>query len=343
MFSISDSVTQAFVNSKSQQLKTELYLSIYRKNKISNDYAKTVKNISKISNKIMKLKEKGYSNENYKIGSLIKKLDFEYDKKENLIRNAQELYYDDINNSILIADRLICRYRQGLMLVDYAKKICSSSSSYGRLVYEIFKKLSSRPLFDNLKKLVGNKKSTYFEKVIADNPRLKTKDFLETEQGSLLIESHFILFLIQLYTKNLSEEQLKELLNNIITEVGKGNLELTEKLHQLYKGGLLSKQFSTIILQIIRLSVGKGVFMNSAVRITNIILRVVAGRGMTYARNAVFRKLLARLLGTGPLAIVINIVLIIPDFASIINKRDYMGVINSILLLYFLRNENAII
>ncbi|MFX0137298.1 MAG: hypothetical protein ACFFDN_26910 [Candidatus Hodarchaeota archaeon] len=342
MFTIIDSVTHAFSNSKSQELRAELYLTIYRKNEISNNYAKTIKNISKISNKIMKLKEKGYLDESKEIVKKVEKLEKEYNKKEEFISYAQKMQ-DDINNSSLIANRLICRYRQGLMLVDYVKKIFNANSSYGRLVFEILKKLSSRSIIDNLKRIAGNKKSTYFEEVLADNPKLKNKSFLETEQGSLLIESHLILFLIQLYTKDLSEEQLKELLNEIITEIGKGDLELTNKLHELYKGGSLAKQFSTIILQIIRLSVGKGVFMNSAVRISNVILRAIIGKGMSFTRNAIFRKFLARFLGAGPLAIAINIFLFISDVAAFINRRDYMGVVNSIMFLYFLRNENSII
>ena len=342
MFSISNSVTQAFTSSKNQDLRAELYLTIYRKNKISNNYAKTIKKISKISNKIMKLKKKDYSDDSKKLVDLGNELEKEYSKKEEFISNAQKMS-TEINNSSLIANRLVGRYKQGFMLVDRIKKIVNANSSYGRLVFDIFKKLSSKSMIDIFKRVFGNKKSTYFEEVLADNPKLNDKSYIETEQGALLIESHFILFLIQLYTNDLSEEELKELLNEIITEVGKGDLDLTKKLHDLYKGGLLSKQFSKIILQIIRLSVGKGVFMNSAVKITNIILRAVVGKGMTYARNAVFRKFLARFLGAGPMAIIINILLIIPDVAVILNRRDYMGVVNAIMFLYFLRNENAII
>ena len=78
--------------------------------------------------------------------------------------------------------------------------------------------------------------------------------------------------------------------------------------------------------------------MNTSVILTNIILRKIIGKGLTYPQNAVLRRLLARTLGSGPLALVINVVLIIPDIASIINRRDYVAAINTIFLLYFLRN-----
>ena len=108
----------------------------------------------------------------------------------------------------------------------------------------------------------------------------------------------------------------------------------------MYKAGKLGKDISEIALQLIRISVGKSLFMNDAVKVTNVFLRLIVGKGMTYGRNAAFRKFIAKWLcdSEDPYTLIYLIISLIPDIAALINPRDYRGLLNTIMALYLLRN-----
>ena len=339
-YTIYDSVRSAYENSDNTELKADIFLTIYLRSEESKEYYKLQKKIAKLSKKVQKL-----SNNNglyqEKIEQLSKKIEEKIKRKQELVEIAKNESL--ICDYSIISKRLIGRYRQGLMIVDAARKVITDNSSYGRMLYSVFYALNKDSPIRNIKRMMGKLEPTYLSKIQNDNPKLKERTYLDTEEGALLLESHFMIFLITLATKEYTEEQLKELLDDIAKEVAGDDEELMKKIKDLYKVGAVSQKFGKILLQIVRLSVGKGLFMNSLVKITNVALRFVAGRGMSFAQNALFRKYVARFLGGGPWAIALNIVLFVPDVAILVNKRDYLGVTKTILLLYFLRNSDIIL
>lgn len=331
-YSIYQSIKDAYQKGNSEDIKVEIFLSVYRKNEISNNFCSTSKRIQKLMKKLKKLQEK---NDNIPLQNEYEKEIEELIKdKDELVNEAKSELSNEIHNPELIAERLISRYGRGLRIIDAIKGLATKNASYGKFVRNLFKDLDKK----KLTKIFSSEK-TYFEKIIEMEPKLKDNDYILTKEAALKIESFFVIFLLEKSVKDFSEDQLREMLEEIAHEISKNDKDFAQKILDISKSGNISVNLSRTLLQILRLSVGKGVFMNSAVIITNIILRQVMGKGMSYAKNAVFRKYVARILTSGPWAIVINIILLIPDLAAIFNRRDYVAAVNSILLLYLLRTE----
>lgn len=328
-YTIYQSIIDAYQKGKNEDIKTEIYLTVYRKNEISDNFCSASKKIQKLMKKLKKLQEK---NENISLQSdYEKEIEKLLKEKSNLIKEAKKTELNEINNKTLIAERLISRYGRGLRIIDGLKGLATKNGSYGKFVRDLFKDLDKKKIFSD--------KKTYYQKVTEMEPRLKDDDYIFTKEGALKIESFFVIYLLEKSLEDFSEDQLRIMLEEIAHEVSKKDKDLAEKILDISKSGNISINISRTLLQILRLSVGKGVFMNSAVIITNVILRQVMGKGMSYAKNAIFRKYVARILTSGPWAIVINIALLVPDLAALFNRRDYMAAVNTILLLYFLRTE----
>jgi len=338
LYTISDSIRNSYITNGCIDLKADIFLTIYLKNQNSMEYSKLQKKISKLSKKAQKLATKN----KHKYAGKLEQYENEI---EEAIYRKNELIELTKNNPLihdhdLISKRLIQLYRKGLVIGDLINKVYKVESSYGRLIYYIFKSLSNESIVKIIKRKFGNLKPSYLSQIQSSNPKLKDKEYLDTEEGALLLESHFIIFLVTLATEDYTEDQLKELLDTIAIEIAGDNKLLYDEIKNIYRAGAVTHRFGKILLQIVRLSVGKGLFMNSLVKVTNVALRVVAKKGMTFAQNAIFRKYVARFLGSGPWAIALNIALFIPDIATLVNKRDYFGVTKSLMLLYFIRNSN---
>jgi uncharacterized protein YaaW (UPF0174 family) len=337
MFTIFDSVSEALSKGDDKRMKAELYLALHGTSYTSNNYRKTSRNVTRLNNKIRKLQKKKDDNVSEKINNLEIDLQTAIDKKEKLIDSAIKNDLESVNPE-LIAKKLVFRHKEGLMIGDAINGVWSKDSSYGRMVAVIFRMLSKRSLKEKINKIRGKGKQTQYE-IIMKSENFKMKGFLQSREGAVLLESHFILYLMTQMVKDADEKELKEILDSIAADVAKSDEELAKKIGEIYKGGNVAGQFTKIFLQVLRLSVGKGAFMNASVRMTNVMLRSVVGKGMTFGQNAVFRKYLASLMGSGPAAIFVAAIMTIPDIAGLLNRRDYPAVIQSILFLFFLRNN----
>lgn len=178
------------------------------------------------------------------------------------------------------------------------------------------------------------------QKVESENPNVEKKSYIESEAGAKYIELQFILYFLERFTADYSSAEKEKLIEDLIKEITKDDSEKKERLLEIYKTGQLGYNISKTVLQIIRLSVGKGVFMNTAVKVTNIVLRFIIGKGMSYGRNAVFRQVLVKFFGSPNIILVI--ISLLPDLFSLVNPRNYLGLTNTIILLYLMRNKDLI-
>jgi len=331
-YSLRQSISDAYDNSDNVNIKTEIFLNVYRKDDLSNNYMKYSKKIMKLMKKIKKYTD---IKENDEIIRDCEKEMEDYSKKKDLIlEEAITKYTDLFNDKILVSQSLVSRYQRGFTIVDRFKGIENNNSPYGILVLDLFKTITAKSIF----KTFSTEKTAY-QLLLENEPELKQKEYVSSREGSEKVELNFICYLIDLSTKDYNENEIKKLLDDVVSEVSKTNEVLSKKIKAVYNSTKLTGNFSTTILQVLRLSIGKGAFMNTSVIVTNLILKKIMGKGMTYAQNAVFRKFFARFLGSGPFAIFVNIALFIPDLAAVINRRDYVATINVIFLLYFLRSD----
>jgi hypothetical protein len=151
-----------------------------------------------------------------------------------------------------------------------------------------------------------------------------------------------VLFLLELAASTMSLDDRAELFDEVAEQAGRSSAQLQSKLKDARRLLSTGSNLSKVVLQVLRLSIGRGIVVNQALELTNIALRAIVGRGLSAARSAVLKRLLVRFLGTGPLAILINVALLLPDVALLINRRDYIGLTNVLLFLYFLRNEQSL-
>lgn len=326
-FTLYHSIQDAYTKGNDVNLKAEIFLMVYRKNKLSLEYCKTSKKLIKMMKKTSKLQNNSEIRQTYQLE--VEKLT---EIKNDYVKQAIKENLKEINNSDLIASRLISRFGQGLRIVDTFKNLIDKDTPYGNFVRNVFISIDKVSLY---KRIFKNEQS-YLDNIYQLEPKLKTKEYINTEEGALKIESYFVIYLLEKSLKDFSEDQIKEMLQEISSELSKENNEMADQILDITKSMQLGINLSKILLQILRLSIGKGVFMNSSVIIANIILRNIMGKGMTYARNAVFRKYMASLLG-GPWGWITAAILVIPDIAGIVNRRDFLAATNSIMYFYFLR------
>ena len=244
-----------------------------------------------------------------------------------------------INDENKISGEIFKRFRIGFGLVDRFRKMRNANSSYGKLVYILISKLSSEGPIKKFNRFRKKEKS-YWQQLKSEKPEIKKYSFQSSREGALYLEDQLMLFFIDKLVKDYSYQEKDKMVIELINEIYSQDELEKNRILDLYKTGKLGNSISKIILQTIRNSVGKGLFMNSAVKFTNVVLRFVIGKGMTFGENAVFRQFVAKWLGgleTG-YGLVFAILTLIPDIAAFINKRDYKGLTNTTMALYLLRN-----
>lgn len=341
MYSIKDSVVEAYKNSSDKELRAIIYLSVRGDKKLSKKYLKSLKKLGKYQKKIEKLIKSGRDHYNSEVLRKDKKLKEYVGIQRKCIEEAKDK--PEIDNVDLISSRIIKEYKQGFGLVDSLRGIRNKNSPYGRVVYNLLEKISSDSLIKKIKRM-RNKEKSFMQKMKQD---VKDKKYRDSEEGAKYIELQFIIYYLDRFTADYSSDEKEKLIEDLVKEISQDNSEEKERLLKMYKTGQLGRSVSRIVLQIIRLSVGKGVFMNTAVKVTNIVLRLIIGKGMSYGRNAVFRQVVAKYLGSGgetptPWTIAVAILLTIPDLIAILNPRNYLGLTNTIIILYLLRDKNLI-
>lgn len=336
MYSIFNAVTDAYNNSSSRELKAEIYLTMYQRNDESREYLKILKRTCRNNNKLKALADREDKEED--IEELTADIERDNKRREELINEAEN--NPQIHDCELVAERLLERCRRGLIIIDLIMGFHSEHSSYGRLVYHTFKGMSRDSLIDHVSHLVGKNDPGYFQQLIDSQPEIKEEAFLDSEKGALFWESQFMTYLIGLVTQSLSEDEVRQLLDDIVQEIAQGDMELFDQLTEVYKGASAVKNFYTILAQMYRLSsLGKNAVLGtSTTKINNMILNTIIKRGAMRVKSVVVKKYLTRLLISGPLAVIINILLLVPDVAKIVNKRDYFGLTVSILLLNVMRS-----
>lgn len=340
MFTIKDSVEQAYNNSSDRELKAIIYLSLCKNDKLSKKYLKSLKKLGKFQKRLTKLNKSGRDECNSEVLEKNERLKEYTDIQKECIQEAKSR--KEITNTDLISKVIFKAYRQGSGLVDFTKGIRNQHSSYGRIVYNLLEKISSDSLIKKIKKKVKREKS-FMQKMKDENPKVSKKEYMNSEEGADYIEIKFILFYLDKLSQDYSSDEKERVIEDLVNEIARDDAAEKDKLMKMYKAGQLGKNFSKIVLQLIRLSVGKGLFMNTAVKVTNVILRFVLRKGMSYGRNAAFRQAIAKYLGSGgeapnPYTIAIAILMTIPDLISILNPRNYLGLTNTVISLYLLRN-----
>ncbi len=335
MYSIKDSVVEAYKNSSDKELMAIIYLSVGGDKKLSKKYLKSLKKLGKYQKKIEKLIKSGRDNYNSEVLDKDKKLQEYVGIHRKCIEEVKDRA--EIYNIDLISSRIVKEYKQGIGLVDALKGVRNNKSAYGRVVYNLLEKISSDSLIKKIKR-IRKKEKSFMQKVKSEKPDVKDKSYRDSEEGAKYIELQFIIYYLERFTADYSSDEKEKLIEDLVKEIAQDNSEEKERLLKMYKTGQLGKNISKIVLQIIRLSVGKGIFMNTAVKVTNIVLRLIIGKGMSYGRNAVFRQAVAKLLGSSE-AIYIAILITIPDLFLFLNPRNYLGLTNTIIILYLLREK----
>lgn len=308
MFSIQDAVKGAFTVDE-LDLKAQFYLSICKKDNRCKAYSKTLKKISKMHRTLKKENKKKAPNRD-KIKKLGNAISSEREKNEQLIEQVKS--EQSIHNWGMISGQLIRAYRRGLVVTDSIKRLNSVNSSYGRLVYDLFKDLSKLSLWGRLKAAVKKEDSSYFKRTIKNDPRLTKKDFLNTEEGALLIESHFVIYLLQFSGQDMSDYELKNFTTEMAAQIGCSDAiasKISEDFKKAYKFG---EGLSRSGWEVIR-----------AVNASKTLTR-------SLAKAADLRLALA------------NMIWLIPAIADVVNRRDYVRLTNSIFLLYLLRNSSEL-
>jgi hypothetical protein len=308
MFTIQDAVKGAF-SVDEMDLKAQVYLSICKKDKRCKAYRKSLSKISKMQRKLNKEKRKKALRQD-QIRKLENAISLKRGENEALIEQVKS--EQAIHDCGMVSGQLIRAYRQGLMIKDSIKRIHSVNSSYGRLVYDLFKDLSKLTPWGRLKSAVKRDGPSYFRRVIKNDPRLTKRDFQDTEEGALLIESHFIIYLLQFAGQDMSDHELKDFTANMAAQIGCSDAIAT-KISDDFKNGY---------------KFGEGLSRGG----WEVFRAVSASKALTrsFAKAAGVRLAL------------MNIIWLIPAFAQVVNRRDYLRLTNSIFLLYLLRNSSEL-
>ena len=340
-FTVQDSVNEAVLKSTNLEMKAELYLATDQKNVFSKEYSKSVKYISKIAVKRAKLLKKNRKKQKKTINKEIEKIEESLatwiELKEKIIQSVAH-NNKEILNTKTIAKGLIIRYRGGMMIKDAFNRILNRKSSYGRFVRTVYKDICPESIWKKVLGLlkIGNPSNNRFKK---DRKEYWKDKEVTTKKEAIQIEHAFILYILSMALDDFSEDEMRQLLDEISAEIKSIDSNLAAQIKELQNNGNILGGGAKVILQIIRLSIGKGIFMNASVKITNIVLRFVVKKGMTYPQNAAFRKMLARYLGKGRINIYLTVAMFIPDVFDIFHRRDRANVITAIFLLNQMRSD----
>lgn len=305
MFTIQDAVKGAY-NFDELELKAQVYLSICKKDKRCKTYRKSMRKISKMQRKLNKQNNKKAPKPD-KIKTIEKEILARSGENEDLIEQVKPEH--SIHDWEMISSQFIHAYRRGLMVTDAVKRLHSVNSSYGRLVYDIFRDLSKLSPWKRLKSVIKKEGDTYFRRAVKNDPRLKKKDFLKTEEGALLVESHFVIYLLELSGQDMSEFDMKAFTSEMAAQIGCSDAIAKMIGEDFNRGYKLGEGLSKGGMEVFR-----------AVTATKALAR-------SFVKGAGLRLALA------------NIVWLIPAFAEVVNRRDYLRLTNSIFLLYLLRNS----
>lgn len=334
-YSILDSVTEAYSENNDVEIKAEIFLTLYRRNDVSNNYRRASGRIRVLNYKIDVLSKYPEKNSD-EISVLNDEIITLQEQKEKFVKQAIEENEFEISNPELIAERLVGRYMNGLGIKDRMNGIGGINSAYGVFVYSIFDELSNIPAY----KKIFLKKESETDILLDLIPELRDKEFLESREGGLIMESKLILFLLFNAIGEMNDSQKKEILNRITKEVSGSDEDLEKKLNEAYRTLQFQESISLVFSELMTAAASKGALIGTTIKIPEIIMKLIAGKGMDYLKHHAYRKYLVRTLGSGGFALAINIAMLIPDAASLINRRDYTGVIATIFLLYELRQSH---
>lgn len=340
-YSILNAVEDAMQNNDKPEMQAELYLCTCNNHPFAKKYKKIVKQIAKFSSKRYKIAKKLKKRETKELKTKLNSIELKLiklleDKKRiinKMIKSGNTEY--DAN---FIAKKLVARYRGGIMLKDAVNRILTKNSAYGRFLRTIYKDICPCPLWKKALRIIRRDQTrTPFE---VDRKKYWNDKKITSKNEALAVENALILFILNKAVADFSEDELRKLIDEIANSIEQENRQFAAKLRKIKKAENIAQQFTKIILQGTRLSVGKRVFLNSSVKITNTMLRAIFKKGMTYPQNATFRKYLVRYLGKGKFNIYAAIILFIPDIIGLIHRRDRTNVITAIILLYNMRYEN---
>jgi hypothetical protein len=305
MYTIQDAIKSA-LSFNELDLKAQVYLCLCKRDKRCKAYRKSLGKISKMQRKLNKEKKKK-SPKHDRIKELENNIIMKRDESEALIEQVKP--EQSINDWEMISSQLMRAYRQGLVVADSLKKLHSVNSSYGRLVYDIFKNLSKLNLWGRFKSAIKKDGETYFKRVIKNDPRLKKRDFLETEEGALLIESHFVIFLLGLSGQDISDSDMKDFTAELAAQIGSSDAiakKISENFKRGYKLGEGLSKGGMEVFRIFNKTTAMAPFVAKGVA-----LRVAIG----------------------------HLVWLIPVIFQVTNRRDYLRLTYSILFFFLLRNS----
>lgn len=343
-YSILSSIEEAIEHSSNTEWIAELYLCSVTKNTLSREYKKLMKKITKNavqrSKCIKKLNKKPKNKKaKHKLKTLESNLLVFLRMKETLVIQTSKISLDFFDPKA-IAKGLLKRYHGGLKIKDAYNQILTYNSAYGRFVRTVYKQLCPNPIMKKIiAKLIHRK--TFETPYDKDKKSYWKNKYIKSRNQALLVEQAFILYLLSLALDDFTEDEIRRMLDEIATEIQSIDETLAAKIRDIRNGTNIAEGAAKAMIQVVRLSIGKGVFMNASVKITNAILRVILKKGMTYPQNAVFRKWVAKILGKGQWNIWITVVMFIPDVFDLFHKRDRGNVITALLLLYQMRHDNC--
>jgi hypothetical protein len=344
VYTVHAAVDDAITCSDNEEWKAELYLCTVLKDPLSKNYTQAVKKISKVALKraklIKKLKKKPMKGGSEKLRELEDKLISLLEIKKYAIDERVSEQSGCIDSTV-IAKGLLARYHGGMMAKDAVNRIITRKSAYGRLVRTVYHDLCPDPMLKKLISKVARRKTPKNPFKRDRKSHWNNKQIASKEQA-ILVEQAFVLYLLTKALEDFSEEEIRQMLDEIAAEVQSEDETLANKIRDIKNTVNITKNISKVALQIVRLCIGKGVFMNASVKITNVMLRVVWKKGMTYPQNAVFRKWFAKLLGKGRINIAITVALFIPDVFALFHRRNRANVTTAMLLMYQMRHAGSV-
>ena len=225
LFSIKDSIDEAYQNSSDTYLRALIYLSISRKDPLSRRYMRSIKKMSKYQKKVGNL-SKRLSRKNLE-KKKIDEIELErLEKNKRLKRYIRTQNYclekakgkKQINDVQHISNEIVRGYKQGFGVVDRLKRMGNIHSSYGKLVYTLLLKLSSDSPLKKIKRIVKREKS-FLNKMKASKPEIKKYSFQSSKKGAIYLELQLMLFFLEKLTEDYSVEEKNKLIEELINQI----------------------------------------------------------------------------------------------------------------------------
>jgi len=343
VYTVQASVAEALARSDNAEWKAELYLCTVLKDPLSKRYTKLVKKIAKVAiiraKHIKRQQKKPDAIDPKKLEKLESTLmSLLTEKKETVSRMTGA--NRDFSDAIAVAKGLVSRHHGGLMFKDAIDRLLTHSSAYGRFVRTVYRDLCPNPIWKKAFVVITRRETRKapFER---DRESHWNNKQISTREQAILAEQAFVLYLLTMALEDFSEEEIRRMLDEIAAEIQSLDETLSAQIREIRSTGNITGGAAKAIVQIVRLSVGKGVFMNASVKITNVVLRAAMQKGMTFSQNAALRKWLAGMLGKGRWNIAVTLAMFIPDIFALLHRRDRANVITAMLLLYQMRHFEA--